>query len=128
MTIFKKFVNSERPSCLKRRGVLFGIASLMPFSFFGTFHSSEPNETGLFSKLNYIDNGSLAKNTKVDLNDTVRWLSALCREASQKRLKDILYGRIMSDYAEDRLVLRDNKFISLTENYLYEVLRLKHGS
>jgi hypothetical protein len=100
----------------------------MPFSFLGTFHPAGFTETGLFSKLNYIDNFSTAKDTDVDLKDTVRWLSSLCKEASHRRLKDILYGRIMSDYTEDRLVLRGNKFISLTENYLYEALRLKHGS
>jgi hypothetical protein len=128
MTGIKKITYSEWPSFLKRRDVVFGIASLMPFSLLGKFNPAVLTESSLFTELNYIDNASKSKSTEAALADIVRWLSVLCREASHERLKDILYGRIMSDYMEDRLVLRGNKFISLTENYLYEVLRLKHGS
>lgn len=124
----EKITNSERPSCLKRRGVVFGVASLIPFSLFGTFNPARLSGQNLFTELNYIDNASESENAEVALVNIVRWLNVLCREASHERLRDILHGRIMSDYTEDRLVLRGNKFISLTENYLYEVLRLKHGS
>lgn len=128
MTGFEKLKHIEGPLCPRRRSVLIGIAGLMPFSCLGTLNQIEFIETSLLSELNYIDNVSTAKNVEPDLTDTARWLSALCNEASYEGLQDILYGRIMSDYTEDRLVLRGNKFVSLTENYLYEVLRLKHGS
>ena len=124
----KRITYSEWPACPERRGVVFGIACLIPFSLVSTSDPTRIIESSLFTELNYIDNASKSKSAEAALADIMRWLSVLCREASSERLNDILHGRIMSDYKEDRLVLRGNKFISLTENYLYEVLRLKHGS